>query len=174
MSRIDEIEKLTEQISEAEARTPRDEVEMQRLKKLRSDFAVAELASRKDNEKVTSSVHPPLYPEGLRARLAQYEAEVIQAWFDVGTWHYLIDVKPVPVVGVYRANLTEAEAKTEVAERTGQAPGPAYPRGATFNRHGQGGEILDVLLSDGVYYYRLLGRDDVMSETELRDLLNAA
>jgi hypothetical protein len=174
MSRVDTILKLTGQIADAERRDPVDEVEVRRLKQLRSDLARAEMAARGGSGPVTPSVPPPLYPAGLRARLGDYTAEVIQAWYDLGHWNYLIDVAPVPVVGTHRASLTEVEAKQEIATRTGQPAGPAYPVGASFNRRGRGGEILAVTEVGGTYQYQVRGATAPMTEAELRDALNAA
>ena len=174
MSRVDTILKLTEQIADAERRDPVDEVEVRRLKQLRSDLARAEQAARGGSGPVTPAMAPPLYPAGLRARLGEYTAEVVQAWYDLGSWHYLIDVAPVPVVGAHRASLTEAEAKREIAERTGRPVGPAYPAGASFNRRGRGGEIMTVTEAGGTYRYQVRGATAPMTEAELRDALNAA
>jgi hypothetical protein len=162
MTRDDNIKQVIAQY--AQATDPAEKV------KLKAQLD-AEIAKRKAAEAEAATRPRPRYPIGLAAELAGKRAVVKGATWANGAWVYTVEIDAGMLIPNFTVTKPEAELRALLAEQVGQPVGPAYPRGITLYRNGQGGLIEDVQPDAGSYSYQVKGWPKRVTEAELAAVL---
>jgi len=132
----------------------------------------AEIARRKAVEAELAKRPKPLYPVGSSATIGNNVAVVTQAEFQGTAWIYTVVINPGAFIMTKTlSNVTENDIKKFLAEHVGQVVGPAYPRGLTVFRNGQGGLIEDVKVDGATYSYQVKGWPNRVTESQLAAIL---